>query len=719
MIRYLLLAAALLLACSQTTDIKPTCNTPYTLSYIPISIQETEVFDMDDYISGFNLQLEMQDQPSFVHLSDKFAKKAGRALPQPGLRGFHIDHVDNTWGNTFISISERNFTTTVRWGKMSATESIPDIIGEVDVPSTNLECYDAVLFPDQSLAMLDCATRVGSEELGFGYTNKFVYIDTAQKKVLPDMVDNELYVPYTSIRHRRFFKYTEDGYHYLMRIYFADGVDGGSRDNTYFELMSANNPKRPFVLKVVDRSFLDLDRLAIMDFKLYLGDMYLLDLHQGIIRLDITGAQKVLITGRYRTDSNFQKFGVYSSDLDSEFLLVLCNRHAVYEIDWTNQIFPKLVTKYSLMANSTVTSLQVNHRYVVVQSESNSSEGHLYNMTWIFTRGSRVYSNAYAVLPHSSRNTYVDLNRQWSFILSLDEDNVQLWELNPPRLMITPSDPTLIGSTSIFSIVGRSFNPVTGRDFRCTFTYKLAVVKADNYSLWPTGLTPSKEYYANYPGELFIPLNRYVLGPNITWGVNETAFIGELPPWWINQQNKSFVEWGELPPMNKLSLLRMEQYDSYDQATLFIYVQDVKNEAWFGQCRTEMLRSNVSCHRLRLPTVNTPIVNFTVNRFHIYGGQYMHMMAYITSNDLNHVFVQDVEQGLHLFKLPLGEGFAGQASSIEFAQQYLVVVMKYAKEIRIYDMVRCVDFNDCRPLFNVTAKMMYDLNVKYFSPLVV
>lgn len=77
-IRYLLLAALLVAACTQTTDIKPTCNTPLVLSYIPISPQETELFDMDNFISGFNLQLEIQDKPDFVHLSDKFVKKAGK-----------------------------------------------------------------------------------------------------------------------------------------------------------------------------------------------------------------------------------------------------------------------------------------------------------------------------------------------------------------------------------------------------------------------------------------------------------------------------------------------------------------------------------------------------------------------------------------------------------------------------------------------------------------
>lgn len=153
-----------------------------------------------------------------------------------------------------------------------------------------------------------------------------------------------------------------------MRVYFADGVDQDNRDNTYFEIMSANNPRKPFVLRVVDRSFLDFDRLSLMDFKVYLGDIYLLDYHQGLIRFDITGSQQLLITGRYVTDSGFMKFGVFSNNLDNEFLLVLSNSHSIYEIDWTNQIYPVLLTKYSLMSNSYIGSVAVNHKYVVVQA---------------------------------------------------------------------------------------------------------------------------------------------------------------------------------------------------------------------------------------------------------------------------------------------------------------------------------------------------------------
>jgi hypothetical protein len=210
-----------------------------------------------------------------------------------------------------------------------------------------------------------------------------------------------------------------------MRVYFAEGVDPQNRNNTYMEIFSANNPRKPYVLRVMDRSFLGLKRLSITDFKLYLGDMYILDYHQGLIRFDISPSQQIIITGRYRTDSGFLKFGVYSSNQDNQFLLVLANSHAIYEVDWTNQIQPLIITKYSILAESRVDSLAVNDKYVIVQSEGNvtARDGSqvLYNTTWVFTRGSRTYTNAYAIIPHSSATTLIDFNRQNSFIMSIDE----------------------------------------------------------------------------------------------------------------------------------------------------------------------------------------------------------------------------------------------------------------------------------------------------------
>lgn len=87
---------------------------------------------------------------------------------------------------------------------------------------------------------------------------------------------------------------------------------------------------RPWTIKVMDRSFLFQDRLSITDFKVYLGDMYILDYHTGVTSFDLTPAQNIVIKGRYRTDSGYHKMGVYSNNLDHEILLALANNHGIY-----------------------------------------------------------------------------------------------------------------------------------------------------------------------------------------------------------------------------------------------------------------------------------------------------------------------------------------------------------------------------------------------------
>jgi hypothetical protein len=40
-------------------------------------------------------------------------------------------------------------------------------------------------------------------------------------------------------------------------------------------------------------------------------------------------------------------------------------------------------------------------------------------------------------------------------------------------------------------------------------------------AIFPSGIPFPEQYYANYPGDFYIPLNRYVWGANITYDVKE------------------------------------------------------------------------------------------------------------------------------------------------------------------------------------------------------
>jgi hypothetical protein len=83
------------------------------------------------------------------------------------------------------------------------------------------------------------------------------------------------------------------------------------------------------IMKVLDRTYLHTEHLQIIDVKVYLGDIFMLDYINGLYRLDIWHNSDVIITGRYIKDG-FTKFAVYSDDLENEVLIALANSHAVY-----------------------------------------------------------------------------------------------------------------------------------------------------------------------------------------------------------------------------------------------------------------------------------------------------------------------------------------------------------------------------------------------------
>jgi hypothetical protein len=65
-----------------------------------------------------------------------------------------------------------------------------------------------------------------------------------------------MYLPFASIQYRKIDVYTKDNYNYLIRAYFGQYVDERHRSNTYAEIISINNPLKPFTIRVIDNTFL-------------------------------------------------------------------------------------------------------------------------------------------------------------------------------------------------------------------------------------------------------------------------------------------------------------------------------------------------------------------------------------------------------------------------------------------------------------------------------
>ena len=64
-------------------------------------------------------------------------------------------------------------------------------------------------------------------------------------------------------------------------------------------------------------------------------------------------------------------------------------------------------------------------------------------------------------------------------------------------------------------------------------------------------------------------------------------------------------------------------------------------------------------------------------------------------------------------------GYEGKIQSIEFLGKYLVVVLRYVKEIVFFDMVQCWDHQerDCQEAYRIDSQAMSNIGVNYFSPI--
>jgi hypothetical protein len=145
-----------------------------------------------------------------------------------------------------------------------------------------------------------------------------------------------------------------------------------------------------------------------------------------------------------------------------------------------------------------------------------------------------------------------------------------------------------------------------------------------------------------------------VLGSNITYAIKDD-YDKDPPASYILQQNETQITWkGKKPSFSKYTFLRQEQYDSLEDTTLYLYTQDYSNATYFSKCITIQYTEEVTCQDGGYaPHINFRISNLTANRFHYYGGQYIHLAAVLYEALPNEVFVYDVESGISLGTRPI------------------------------------------------------------------
>ncbi len=74
------------------------------------------------------------------------------------------------------------------------------------------------------------------------------------------------------------------------------------------------DPNDPWIVELIDRSFLNAKALSISDVKIYLGEIFILDQKMGLYRVYINTEEDLMLNGYYEV-KGFERFSVFSNNL--------------------------------------------------------------------------------------------------------------------------------------------------------------------------------------------------------------------------------------------------------------------------------------------------------------------------------------------------------------------------------------------------------------------
>lgn len=227
--KYLLVTLLLLIspALCYSPEPLPLCQQPTVLlKDLPISLFETQAFNMNEMFYGFNLEYNVSaSAPNFVSINKKIKVNRNESHPMPGLKNYHLQHQGNSWGSELITLAEEGDTSKIRWTSLSAAEIAFE--GPVTVENrTDTFCLDAIWDKDDNIAIVDCVRKMTDNETKEEYLqNVFLYVNTSSQTVMDFERFNDMYAPFTEMRRRKIMAYQEEDQKYLIRAYFADGVN--------------------------------------------------------------------------------------------------------------------------------------------------------------------------------------------------------------------------------------------------------------------------------------------------------------------------------------------------------------------------------------------------------------------------------------------------------------------------------------------------------------
>jgi hypothetical protein len=208
---------------------------------------------------------------------------------------------------------------------MKTRNEIPRIQNTVMVENRNdTDCFDAVIISSIQTIVVDCVVRSGAL-----LQNVYILVDMPSGNVTSNQTSHS-FEQFRWVTKRRMLEYhnPKNGYNYIVRAHLAEGVDPGHQNNTYIELIKIEE-KDIVVVGVIDRSFMGMPTLRIMDVNIYNQELFFLDYNSGLHRINITTSEVIKLRASYPCQY-FLKFGVYSDNMDDQLLVAVANEHSIY-----------------------------------------------------------------------------------------------------------------------------------------------------------------------------------------------------------------------------------------------------------------------------------------------------------------------------------------------------------------------------------------------------
>jgi len=180
-LKYSVVAVVMVLLACQVHSIAraptPHCSTYPTIKQLPLAADELFSFDMSTAFSGYNLNITIGTNNSWADVTRKWHLLDQRPAYFPNLISHYVEPKDNSVGrDSFLLYKDATGTVMLSYGLIRDKGQLP-VVNSTAIVTTdkNIVCFDAALFLDHGLAIVDCAKIGGT--LFTTYTNLFYIID--------------------------------------------------------------------------------------------------------------------------------------------------------------------------------------------------------------------------------------------------------------------------------------------------------------------------------------------------------------------------------------------------------------------------------------------------------------------------------------------------------------------------------------------------------------